>query len=110
MNNIRLDQYFILREFQCRCCGVVKIRKLLLERLHVLRGSLKRPIIITSGYRCKNHNTAVGGKVNSAHMRGAAADIRVTRISPLLVMVAAKRAGFKNVYCSVAENFTHCGL
>ena len=110
MNNIRLDQYFILREFQCRCCGVVKIRKLLIERLHVLRVSLKRPIFVTSGYRCKKHNTDIDGNINSAHMRWAAADIRVTGISPLLVMVAAKRAGFKNVYCSVAENFTHCGL
>jgi uncharacterized protein YcbK (DUF882 family) len=34
-----------------------------------------RPIIITSGFRCPEHNKAVGGKPESAHLTGEAWDI-----------------------------------
>jgi uncharacterized protein YcbK (DUF882 family) len=34
------------------------------------------PFIINSGYRCIDHNEAVRGYPNSAHLRGLAADIR----------------------------------
>jgi len=33
-------------------------------------------ITITSGYRCKKHNNAVGGEPGSFHMKGQAADIK----------------------------------
>lgn len=33
------------------------------------------PIIVNSGYRCEELNKAVGGKKNSQHKRGEAADI-----------------------------------
>lgn len=35
-------------------------------------------IIITSGYRCEKLNRAVGGVINSQHMRGEAADIHTS--------------------------------
>ena len=40
-----------------------------------LRGEWGRPIIVTSGYRCKELNAAVGGTRNSQHLKGQAADI-----------------------------------
>ena len=40
-----------------------------------LRSEWGRPIIITSGYRCKELNVAVGGARNSQHLKGQAADI-----------------------------------
>ena len=40
-----------------------------------LRGEWGRPIIVTSGYRCKELNAAVGGARNSQHLKGQAADI-----------------------------------
>lgn len=40
-----------------------------------LRGEWGRPIIVTSGYRCKELNAAVGGTHNSQHLKGQAADI-----------------------------------
>lgn len=36
-----------------------------------------KKIIITSGYRCQELNKAVGGKTNSYHLKGKAADIRI---------------------------------
>ena len=40
-----------------------------------LRDGWGRPIIVTSGYRCKELNAAVGGTRNSQHLKGQAADI-----------------------------------
>ena len=56
---------------------VKKNIELLVEKiLDPLRESFGRPIIVTSGYRCKELNKAVGGAVKSQHMSGEAADIR----------------------------------
>ena len=40
-----------------------------------LRDTLLNPVIITSGYRCPQLNSAVGGVYNSEHLTGGAADI-----------------------------------
>ena len=43
--------------------------------LDKLRSEWGRPIIVTSGYRCKELNAAVGGARYSQHLKGQAADI-----------------------------------
>lgn len=43
--------------------------------LQPAREQLKRPILVTSGFRCPELNQAVGGKQNSQHLKGLAADI-----------------------------------
>ena len=45
--------------------------------LDPLRRIIQKPIIITSGYRCKKLNKAVGGVANSWHQQGNAADIHI---------------------------------
>lgn len=50
---------------------------LLIENvLDPLREAYGKPIIVTSGYRCKELNSAVGGAKTSQHLTGEAADIR----------------------------------
>ena len=49
--------------------------RLVTRVLDKLRDGWGRPIIVTSGYRCKELNTAVGGARNSQHLKGQAADI-----------------------------------
>lgn len=44
--------------------------------LDELRQMYGKPIIITSGYRCPALNKAVGGKINSQHVKGQAADLK----------------------------------
>ena len=39
------------------------------------REALGKPIVVTSGFRCMVHNTAVGSKPTSQHIRGMAADL-----------------------------------
>lgn len=43
--------------------------------LEPVRVQLGKPIKVNSGFRCKVHNTAVGGVANSQHIRGEAADL-----------------------------------
>ena len=47
-----------------------------IEQLDELRRLYGHPIIITSGYRCPELNKAVGGKPNSQHVKGQAADLK----------------------------------
>lgn len=66
--------------------------KLLCENLlEVLRKELKCSIKISSGYRCHELNKAVGGRENSKHTKGQAADIYVDIMSPLELYHFIKR-------------------
>ena len=47
-----------------------------LQALNEIRKGYGKPIIITSGYRCKELNAKVGGKPNSKHLKGLAVDLK----------------------------------
>ena len=57
------------------------IQYLVDKLLQPLREHLRRPIRITSGFRCTELNTAIRGSATSQHMRGEAADIKVAGYS-----------------------------
>lgn len=54
----------------------------LCENLEVLRAFLSEPLTITSGYRSKAHNKAVGGVENSQHLTAKASDIVAAQSTP----------------------------
>lgn len=54
------------------------IIRLIENILDPLREAYGKPIIVTSGFRCKELNQAVGGAKSSQHLTGEAADIRTT--------------------------------
>ena len=56
--------------------------KILAKQLEALRSVLNAPIHITSAYRSELHNKSIGGKLNSQHLLGKAADIQVKGKSP----------------------------
>ena len=75
-----LSEHFSRAEFACHHCDqlpVDGISKALLEGLETLREAVGRPIFVTNGYRCPEHNEAVGGVEDSQHVQGKAADIWV---------------------------------
>lgn len=45
--------------------------------LQPIRDSLEMPVRVTSGYRCKELNKAIGGSSRSQHVKGEAADIEL---------------------------------
>ena len=61
---------------------VIPNLKELAQQLEVLRTATGASIHINSGYRSPAHNAAVGGAKNSQHMKGEAADISVSGLSP----------------------------
>ena len=73
----QLTSHFNSKEFECPCdkCTEQIISDKLLERLEKVRTEYGKAIKVNSGYRCPDHNKAVGGKENSSHMAGLAADI-----------------------------------
>lgn len=75
----QLSENFFTREFCCRCnstrCHFTLVHPRLVEVLQTLRHLLARPLIITSGFRCRTHNKIAGGRPRSYHTRGMAADI-----------------------------------
>lgn len=50
--------------------------------LDPLREKWGAPIVVTSGFRCKELNTKVGGSATSQHCLGQAADIRTVSDKP----------------------------
>ena len=56
---------------------VEALRALCETVLQPLRDHLKRPIVVTSGYRSVGLNRRIGGSATSQHCRGEAADILV---------------------------------
>lgn len=75
MERKKLSANFYADEFQCPCCGKNNINPVLISYLQKMRIMFRKPMIITSGTRCQEHNKAVGGKPHSDHLLGFAADV-----------------------------------
>lgn len=96
-------------EFNCSCCGQNKMNAAFLEMLYCARLKAKVPFIINSGYRCEAHNKAVGGSVNSSHMKGLAVDIKaVSDAVRWKIIIALIMAGFTRI--GIRYDFIHVDL
>ncbi|MFA7448826.1 MAG: D-Ala-D-Ala carboxypeptidase family metallohydrolase [Weeksellaceae bacterium] len=56
--------------------------KVLAHNLQILRNHVGKSITINSGYRSPSHNKKIGGVANSQHVKGNAADIVVSGMTP----------------------------
>ena len=107
INDIRVSPHFKLREFQCRCCGAVKLCPKLLLKLEALRSAWGGPLIITSGYRCPLRNKAVGGAAASYHLRGMAADISASPREQQFLKEIALKIVFTEIISGGGDNYLH---
>ena len=107
MNNIKLNDFFTLKEFECPCCHTVKLSSILLCKLLRFRCMVDGPVSITSGYRCPSENTKIGGDQNSYHMKGMAVDIYVANASLDELFSLAKFVGFTGIGVYSKKNFLH---
>ncbi len=67
------DSKFTTDEFMCSCgCvfGTVEedISEKLIITLNMMRTLYGKPLVVTSGARCKKYNAEIGGVPNSAHL------------------------------------------
>ena len=74
--------------------------------LQPLRDKLGKPIIITSGYRCKalNSHPKIKGANNSQHITGHAADIKVSYITPYNLWIYIQNSGIEYDQCILEYN------
>nr|DAI37245.1 MAG TPA: peptidase [Microviridae sp.]DAW67629.1 MAG TPA: peptidase [Microviridae sp.] len=81
--DVKITKYFKVKEFACKDGSpIVFVDEYLAILLDILRETIKKPVIVTSGYRTPEHNKKVGGAKYSYHMRGMAADITVKDMTP----------------------------
>lgn len=75
---------------------VEALRLLCVNVLEPLRTRVKRPIVVSSGFRSKTINTRIGGAAGSQHCQGEAADITVPGIATadLVDIIRALRLPF----------------
>lgn len=104
----KLSNNFNSTEFDCHgrgCCSETLINETLVEYLQKIRDHFGKPIRISSGYRCSQHNASVGGAKRSKHASGDAADIIVEDTSPKEVAKYAESIGIKGI--GLYSNFVH---
>lgn len=97
--------YFRRIEFACKCgCDTNGISDTFVQQLENARHHTG-PMIVNSGYRCKNHPESVK-RPTSSHIKGIAADIKVrnsreryTHLNGLI------RAGFTRI--GIGKDFIH---
>jgi uncharacterized protein YcbK (DUF882 family) len=110
INDIRISPHFKLREFECRCCGAVKLSRGLLGMLEALRIEYGMPLVITSGYRCPGHNRRVMGASKSLHLLGRAADVRAGEADQAVLKGLAEEIGFQEVICGDEKHYIHLAI
>lgn len=92
----QISPHFSRREFACKCgCGFDTVDSRTLEVLESVRKHFIKPVIISSGCRCPDHNRHVGGAAGSQHVLGRAADFNVQGVNPRQVQawIAANHPG-----------------
>lgn len=67
--------------------------------LQPLREKLGKPVIVTSGYRNSEVNKLVGGKRNSQHLNGQAADIAVKGMTTKQLIDFIVKSGIEYDQC-----------
>ena len=112
----KITKNFSLEEFKCKDGSDIPNDILqniieLAKNLQVLRDAIGKPITINSGYRSPKYNAKIGGVKNSQHLRGTAADIRVSGMTPkelaLIIEGLIESGKMKQGGIGVYPTFTH---
>lgn len=92
----------------CSCAGLPEngMDQKLIDLLNAIPGLA--PDMINCGYRCKNHNAAVGGVANSQHIDGTAADIDAGKWGVEWLARMCEELSADGVGRYPEANFVHC--
>ena len=103
--------HFSAQEMACRGTGQLVVSVDLMDKLEALRKRLGgHPLLVTSGYRSKEHNVAVGGAANSQHLYGMAVDIALANMDGAEIEGHAKMLGFTGIGRYPGKGFIHLDL
>ena len=80
-----------------------------LNMLDAIRDDAGIPFVINSGFRTPERNKLDGGKPNSAHLKGFAADISAPdSLTMALIIITAVQHGIKRI--GVGKHFVHLDI
>lgn len=93
--------HFTPDELRCRCgCGRCEMDAAFMDKLEAARVAAGVPFVVTSGYRCPDHDRAVGTSSTPGagpHTTGKAADIGWPPEKAFAILVAAVNAGLRGL-------------
>jgi len=98
-------KYFSEDELRCQGTGEIHMDETFMSKLDELRDKLKQPMTISSGYRSKSHNLAIGGSTRSAHLKGCAVDVVCSGHKAFEIVKLAMELGFTGI--GVKQNGVH---
>ena len=99
-------RYFSISEFDCKETGENEMNSEFLMRLDLLREACGFPLIVTSGYRSKEHSVEIRKDKPGTHAQGIAADFKATDgWHKRKIVEAAIALGFNGI--GVAKTFVH---
>ena len=113
-----MTKNFNIKEFECKCgCKMPEFVKKnvieLAENLQIIRDEVGR-LDLTNAYRCKDHNSDVGGSTSSQHLVGKAADVKSESIKPKemaqIVNDLMKNEKIKTGGIGIYNTFTHIDI
>lgn len=108
----QISEHFHSSEFVCQHCGAIKIDENLVDKMENIFTKLNASkCIISSGYRCPDYDTEIGGFVGK-HAEGLAADCiyydaEGNPIPSKYVICAAYDLGQLNGIAKINDNYTH---
>lgn len=111
--NIDDFKNFEYREFACKCGGKycngypVAFSYDLVSNLQKVRDHFKKPLVITSPIRCKQHNKNSGGVSDSKHLKGWACDFYISGVSASELMKYVKTLPYFRYTYKVSGNVIH---
>ena len=90
-------KYFTEEEMACSHCGESMMDEDFMGMLDQLREIYGKPLKITSGYRCPEHNIEKVKKKAGAHTTGAAADLGLHGDAAYQIVKLAQEIGFTGI-------------
>ena len=93
--------------------NIIKNLCRLADFLQTIRNELHVPIIVTSGYRSKEVNEAVGCASSSYHIKGLAVDIKCSDMDKLLSVLHSHLMDIDQLgiyYSNTKQEWYHIGL
>lgn len=102
---------FSIQELRCKCCGRADMNREFMVKLQEVRTRIRRPMELTSAFRCPAHNLAINGFNRSQHLLGRAADISTVGWSSAQLHDLLKYAygvGMRGI--GIASDFVHLDL
>ena len=107
--DVKVTEHFRLAESACPCCQRVRVTEATAafwRKRELVRQRWGGPVIVSSGYRCRDHNAAVGGAEDSRHLHGDGEDWTIldSTMSPQL------RAGAYGQLADIAQDVGFSGV